>query len=434
MKLGGWGNFPVIESEQYVPSTITDLERHLGSGDGFNGIVRGMGRSYGDSSLAEHTISSLNLSHILAFEEDTGVVTCSAGVTLADLLDVFVPRGWFLSVTPGTKYITVGGAIASDVHGKNHHLSGCFSECLVEIKLLLANGEIIRCSRSENVEIFRATCGGMGLTGIITEARFQLKAIESSYINETTLKADNLEEIIELFDEHSSATYSVAWFDCLARGKRLGRSLLMLGEHSKDGELDSYRKRQLSVPVNLPGFVLNHYSVSAFNSVYFNKVLKKRSYKRVHYEPFFYPLDSIGSWNRVYGKNGFTQYQFVIPKEAGVKGFKVILKKISESRLGSFLAVLKVFGKENDNYLSFPIEGYTLALDFKIEKKLFPLLDELDRLVVEYGGRVYLTKDARLSEETFKHSYPDWEEFCRVRHECGADKMFYSLQSKRLGI
>jgi FAD/FMN-containing dehydrogenase len=434
MRLSGWGKYPVIESEPITPLTASGLKSTLGPETGFSGIARGMGRSYGDSSLAPKTINTLYLNHILGFDQSTGIVRCAAGITLADLLQVFVLRGWFLPVTPGTRFVTVGGAIASDVHGKNHHVEGSFCDHVESFRLMLASGDVVDCSKEEHQELFCATCGGMGLTGIILDATFKLKPVKSTYIHETTLKANNLEEALALFEKHNSTTYSVAWIDCLSTGRSLGRSLLMLGEHAEDGRLDIPRKSALSVPVDMPGFLLNRFSISAFNTLYYNRVRKDPHEKLVHYEPFFYPLDSIHHWNRIYGKRGFTQYQFVIPREAGVEGMTAILKKIADSRRGSFLAVLKTFGKGNNNHLSFPMEGYTLALDFKLCDGLFKLLDELDRVVLDYAGRLYLSKDVRMSEDTFKQGYPRWEEFRKIRHDYGADQTFHSLQSERLGI
>ncbi|NPA72992.1 MAG: FAD-binding oxidoreductase, partial [Gammaproteobacteria bacterium] len=374
--------------------------------------------------------------------ELTGLLTCSAGLAFADLLKTFVPKGWFLPVTPGTQFVTVGGAIASDVHGKNHHLDGSFSQHLTQLKLVIASGETLTCSQTENRLLFLATCGGMGLTGVIVEASFKLIPIESAYVSETTHKTANLAETLALFEHHEQATYSVAWIDCLATGDQLGRSLLMLGEHTPKDALDTETENLLkpanpsrfNVPFSMPNSLLNPYSIKAFNALYYHKTRQKQSQRQVHYAPYFYPLDSIQNWNRLYGKKGFTQYQFVLPKTAGLEGMTHILKTISDSKRGSFLAVLKAFGKGNDNYLSFPMEGYTLALDFKMDSSLLAFLDQLDEIVLSYGGRLYLAKDARMSEATFKQSYPNWEAFQEVRASVEAIGHFSSLQSQRLGL
>ncbi len=394
----------------------------------------GMGRSYGDSALGPRIISSRYLNLLAKFDPAIGTLRCGAGVTLAEILEVFVPKGWFLPVTPGTKFVTLGGAIASDVHGKNHHLDGCFSEFVEGLKLLLASGEVVDCSRSLRPDLFRATCGGMGLTGLVTEAEIKLKPIRGSLIEQTTLKAANLDEALSLFDAHHARPYSVAWIDCLSLGRAMGRSLVILGEHSEYGVLASVNKRPLSVPFDLPSWLLNHGSVKAFNALYYHRIRAKRSTQLVHYERFFYPLDGIRNWNRLYGKRGFTQYQCVIPQAAGKEGVRAVLKRIASSGTASFLAVLKALGDSNANYLSFPMKGYTLALDLKLEEGILELLQDLDSLVLDYGGRLYLTKDCRMNEATFKRGYSQWETFQDVRQKYGALGKFKSLQSERIGL
>jgi len=428
----GWGRYPQHDAQLMQPQNVPDTAQLLSE----NGPVlgRGMGRSYGDSALADTLISTRHLNLLHSFDAHTGQLTCAAGISLAELLDVFVPRGWFLPITPGTQYVSTGGAIASDVHGKNHHLHGCFSACVESIELLLADGSQVLCSRTERPELFHATCGGMGLTGLIVAASLRLLRIESAYIQQTTYKAANLEEALQLFEAHSASTYSVAWIDCLASGAALGRSLLMVGEHARDGQLLLPAKRALSVPLDMPAALLNRYSVQAFNELYYQRIRKAESKQRVSFESFFYPLDGIQQWNRLYGKQGFVQYQFVIPKAAGLQGMRAILERISSSHRGSFLAVLKAFGAANHNLLSFPMEGYTLALDFKLEAGLLELLDELDSMVLAYGGRLYLAKDARMNEATFKQSQPNWQQFQEIRAQYGALGKFASLQSRRLGL
>lgn len=433
MKITGWGHYPVIESDVYAPQTPAPLSRRLTDRE-FVGIPRGNGRSYGDSALAGQTVSTRYLDQLLAFDQATGNLRCGAGVLLSEILDLFVPRGWFIPSTPGTKLISVGGAIASDVHGKSHHLEGCFSQHVESLSLMLANGEIVKCSRQEQPDLFHATCGGMGLTGIILDAAFRLRPIRSAFLRETTLKTPHLDEVLDLFTEHAGARYSVAWIDCLSTGESLGRSLLMVGDFTDDGRLETHRPSPLAVPVNLPGFLLNRYTVATFNALYFHRVRDKKQERVVHFDPFFYPLDGIGHWNRIYGKGGFTQYQFVLPKDAGRTGMAAVLRRIAESKRGSFLAVLKAFGPANENLLSFPMEGYSLALDFKLEPGLLPFLDKLDRIVLDHGGRIYLSKDVRMDADTFRAGYPRWQEFLKIRRACGADAVFRSLQSDRLGI
>lgn len=432
MELYGWGRYPRIQAGLTFPQTVAAVKAETNRIDQL--IPRGLGRSYGDSSLSKNVLETRFLNRYIAFDEVSGLLTCDAGVSLAEILETFVPKGWFLPVTPGTRFVTVGGAIASDVHGKNHHLDGTLGQHVEEISLILGNGEQVTASPDINADLFHATCGGMGLTGIIVSASIRLKRIYSSQINETTIKAPNLDAVLNAFEENQTATYSVAWIDCLAKGKELGRSLLMLGEHAAQGDLTVPKAKAVSVPLDMPAILLNQSSIQAFNSLYYNRIRQPKQTRTIHYEPFFYPLDKLANWNRLYGKQGFTQYQFVLPKEAGLAGMRGILERIAASGHGSFLAVLKAFGLGNQNLLSFPMEGYTLALDFKAEPAVFALLDELDRLVLDHGGRLYLTKDARMSESTFKTSYPSWQRFEEIRGRYHAIGKFASRQSHRLGL
>ena len=401
-KVTNWGNFPVVEKEIKSEDTLQKIKDFVQNNNEI--IARGNGRCYGDASLSEHIFSTKRLNKLISFDRLNGIIECESGVLLSEILEVIVQQGYFLYVTPGTKFISVGGAIASDVHGKNHHAEGCFSEYVISFSLLNENGEILICSRTENTDKFWATIGGMGLTGIILSAKFKLKNIETAYIRQESIKAENLDEIFKLFDESEDWTYNVAWIDCLQKGKNIGRSILMRGEHAFKHQLPNKlqekplrlkKKLNLTVPFYFPNFVLNNLTVKIFNFLYFNKQTKKEVKSNVDYETFFYPLDIANDWNKIYGKGGFIQYQFVIPKEKGKEGMKEILETIAKSGNGSFLAVLKLFGKNNaEAYNSFPIEGYTLALDFKVNAKLKNLIKKLDEVVEAYGGRIYLTKDS----------------------------------------
>jgi len=430
--ISGWGNYPKTEASLFSFRSNEQLADFNQSLPEF--IARGNGRSYGDSALGQNIISAKHNAYFLSFDETTGLLKIQSGVLLSDIIEAFLPRGWFLKVTPGTKLITVGGAIASDVHGKNHHIEGCFSECVSSFTLMLPDNQVVKCSPSENVELFRATCGGMGLTGVILDAEIYLKKVDSNYIEQTTIKTSNLEETFEAFEEYKAHPYSVAWIDCLAKGDSLGRSLLTVGDFAKDRIFDYKDKGKLEVPVNFPGFALNKLSVQAFNFLYYQKVRSPISRQRVSVDSFFYPLDAIGHWNKIYGKKGFTQYQFILPKEASLEGLRKILDKIASSGMGSFLAVLKLYGPENENYLSFPIEGYSLALDFKIQRGIFKLLNELDEMVADFGGRIYLAKDARMSKDIFEQGYPKLAQFKAIRDEYKMTDKFKSMQSERLGI
>ena len=432
MSLLSWGMYPRIKNTVFKYDKEETLKQVISEYDDL--IPYGNGRSYGDSALSTNIINVRPKDYFIDFDEESGLLHVQAGVLLSEILESYVPRGWFLKVTPGTKLITVGGAIASDIHGKNHHVEGCFSECVEEFKIMLADGEVVTCSKEATPELFKATCGGMGLTGVILDAKIYLKKINSQYIDQTTIKTKNLKETFEAFEEYKNKPYSVAWIDCLAKGDTIGKCLLMVGDFRDDGKLDYKKKSQLSIPFNFPSFALNNLSVRAFNWLYYGKAKDGVSKQRVDIDTFFYPLDSIGHWNRIYGKKGFTQYQFILPKETSYEGLEEILTAISKSGKGSFLAVLKLYGKANNNWLSFPIEGYSLALDFKIEKGLFELLDKLDEIVIKYEGRIYLTKDVRVSKETFEKGYPQIETFKQYRKENKMDTKFQSLQSKRVGI
>lgn len=428
-----WNNFPVVEAKEISFDYPNELTSKLTK----TSIPHGNGRCYGDASLSADVVNTLRYDKVLAFDEHHGTITCQSGVLLSDLLQIIVPRGWFLPVTPGTKFITVGGAVASDVHGKNHHVDGSFSNQIITMTVLTGTGEIMTCSKTLNPDLFWATCGGMGLTGIILDVSFHLKKIQSSHIRQKQIKAANLDEVMDLFDANKESTYSVAWIDCLKSGSSFGRSILMLGEHAGTDEtpaehkLLAREKSLLTVPFHFPSFVLNGYSVKMFNAFFYAKNFKKEINNVVHYDGFFYPLDSILEWNKIYGKKGFVQYQFVLPVSTSKKGLRDILSRINRMGMGSFLAVLKLFGHQDD-LISFPMEGYTLALDFPIRKGLFEFLDELDQVVAEYGGRIYLSKDARMKKEIFWSTYPHAKEFQRIIQKYDPNNKFNSLLSQRL--
>jgi len=432
MSLLSWGNYPKIKNKVFFFDKKTKLKRIINENNTL--IPYGNGRSYGDSALSKNIVHVRPHRYFLSFDEQNGLLHVQAGVLLSEILDSFISRGWFLKITPGTKLITIGGAIASDVHGKNHHIAGCFSECVEMFSLMLPDGKVVACSKQKNTTLFRATCGGMGLTGVILDAKISLKKINSKYINQTTIKTYNLKETFAAFEHYKDSHYSVAWIDCLATKNELGRCLLMTADFADDGDLAYKIKKKMKVPFNFPSFFLNTWTVKAFNFLYYRKVREKISMQKVTIDDFFYPLDSIDNWNKIYGKKGFTQYQFILPKETSFVGLEQVLKAISDSGKGSFLAVLKLYGAENDNYLSFPMEGYSLALDFKIEKGLFELLDRLDDIVLKQGGRIYLAKDARVSKEVFEQGYPKIETFRALRKKLKMNKIFNSLQSQRLGI
>jgi len=438
MLIQGWGRYPSKLADYSEPAGLEELCKQIAALESPT-IVRGSGRSYGDSALADSVISSRYLDNFISFDEKSGILNCAAGLTIDQILTVIVPKGWFLPVVPGTKFVSIGGAIASDIHGKNHHCDGCFSEHLKSFKLLTAQGEVISCSKTRNKKYFYATCGGMGLTGIVVEASLQLRKLTSFQISQRCITTTNLEESLEQLESHQDNLYSVAWLDCMAKGEQTGRSVVFLGNHietanDKPSNLIAESKHlKLNIPFNSPAFMLNRVSIGLFNSAYY-KLKGKESHKNIDYDSYFFPLDRINNWNRLYGSQGFLQYQFVIPTNMAKIGIGEVMNQVTASGQGSFLSVLKKFGVANKNYLSFPMEGYTLALDFKFKKSLLPLLNQLDEIILHYGGRLYLAKDARMSEHTFKKGYAHWDKFLSIKNELDPDGIFSSLQSKRLGL
>lgn len=438
-RLSGWGRYPVAPCRQAHAARPVDALALAASAKSI--IPRGFGRSYGDSSLnPELTVITGGMDRLIAFDENSGLLTCQAGLCLAEIIDVFLPRGWVAPVSPGTRMVSVGGMIAADVHGKNHHREGSFCDHLAWIDLALADGSVERCSRTEHADLFAATCGGMGLTGIIVHAAFRMKRVETSRIRQRTIRARNLDEAIDTFEDSLGWTYSVAWVDCLAKGAGLGRSIIFLGEHAARDELDhAFRtepfrrpnRKLRKVALDAPSFALSPLAVRSFNNLYYHS--QRPGESLVDLEPYFYPLDAIGDWNRIYGRRGFIQYQCVLPIETSRSGMTRLLNEISAAGAGSFLAVLKRLGSQSFGLLSFPIPGYTLALDFPVSQRNLALLKRLDGITGEYGGRLYLAKDSRAEAATFQSGYPRLTEFRDVRRRWSLDK-FSSLQSKRLGL
>ena len=426
--ISGWGNTSVAQSAGFKPRTVSDVRKYCISEDGF--VVRGMGRSYGDSAVYSKHVDMTALNNLVEFDDRRGILTAQAGITLGDILEFIVPRGWFLGTTPGTKFVTLGGAIASDVHGKNHHHYGCFSSGVLEIQMVDERGKLRIITPDD--ELFRYVCGGMGLYGVITQATIELIKIRSAYVSQTTYRAQSVDRLCRLMTENYNASYSVAWITCLGSSNAVGRGLLMIGEHCADSDFDMPKKRPKSVPMMMPGFLLNSITVRALNVLYYRRVLFRKSKQRVSYEKFFYPLDGIHHWNRIYGKRGFVQYHCVLPKQNGVEGIKKLLKKISQSGMGSFLSVLKLLGRQNNNALSFPLEGYTFALDFKMSHNTKILFRSLDAIVSQYGGRVYLSKDACATPKMIRSGYPNYDTFAEHRKE--KRKKFTSLQAQRLQL
>jgi FAD/FMN-containing dehydrogenase len=434
--LAGWGRYPRHASELVEPHSPAALARRQAELGPF--VARGAGRAYGDAAIGTAaTVATGQLNRMLRFDADEGLLTVEAGVTLEAVIEVFLPRGWFVPVVPGTRFVTIGGMIAADVHGKNHHCSGGFGAHVRALRLLLPSGEAATCSPTENPQLFAATIGGMGLTGVILEATFALMRVETGWIRQNTVVTENLAATFRaLAEAEAAATYSVAWIDGAARGPRLGRGVVFLGEHAAAGDAPDgrppRRKGLLSVPADLPQATLNRWSVAAFNELYWRKAALGGRRALVRWDRYFFPLDAIGDWNRLYGRAGFLQHQCVLPGGAEPLVAE-ILDRVAAAGHPSFLAVLKTL-RGGVGMLSFPTPGVTLAVDLRATPQVLALLEDLDRLVVAAGGRLYLAKDARQSAETFRAGYPQLAAFEALRRDIGATGRLSSHLSERLAI
>jgi FAD/FMN-containing dehydrogenase len=413
-----WGRYPVYQANLVPLHWQQDFPPAVPPHNGM--LPVGLGRSYGDVCLLKdgNLLNARSLDRMLDFDPQTGLLRCEAGVSLAEILDFGVPQGWFLPVTPGTKYVTVGGAIANDIHGKNHHIAGNFGNHVRRFELVRSDGTRILCSPTENSEWYRATIGGMGLTGLIPWAEIQLKHIVSRHIDYEGIKFHGIDEFLALSKASQHLEYTVAWIDCVSTGRNFARGIFMQGDHSKvPSPLTISKKPILKLPFDLPAFALSRASVMAFNTLYYNKQLSKYKKTVVDYEPFFYPLDAVLDWNRGYGSRGLLQFQCALPWDHAKEATIEILKAITASGLASFLAVIKAFGDVPANgMMSFPVPGITLALDFPIKPdRSFPLLDRLASMTLEYGGRMYPAKDARMTAAQYQAFYPQWRDFARFR-------------------
>lgn len=441
MKLSGWGRYPVLDSSLRAPRTEAALRRLVQQDETL--IARGNGRAYGDSAIGTPaTVHMRHFNRMISFDAQTGVLVAEAGVLLGDVISSFLPQGWFPMVTPGTKFVTLGGLIAVDAHGKNHHCDGSFGACVLWIDVMDAKGRVRRCSRETNAALFEWTIGGMGLTGIVLRAAIQLRAVESGWITQQMLPAENLAAAMGIFEASHDSTYSVAWIDCLGSGDRLGRSLVMLGEHSPLDDLSKKQRRQpfdtgargkKTVPLDFPSGALNRLSVRAFNALYYWNGARKLGTQIVDWDSYFYPLDAILGWNRIYGRKGFMQFQCALPLERSEAGLTALLKATSAAGAGSFLAVLKRFGAQ-DSRFSFPMEGYTLALDFPVNTRTTRLMHTLDEITVAHGGRFYLAKDSRMTAETLRQSDARVASFLAMRDSAERRDTFRSAQSERLSL
>lgn len=406
--MNSWGGYPARPQQCKVLASRKAIIEET------DFLPYGLGRSYGDSCLNTSGVllSSEKLDHFIAFDEQAGVLTCEAGVRFIDVIRYCLPRGWFLPVTPGTQYVTVAGALANDVHGKNHESAGSFGHFVEAFELLRSTGERLICSPDENSEYFHATIGGLGLTGFVTWVRFRLKPVQSQNMLVQSIKYDTLEDFFRLNEESlPQDEYRVAWLDCTITGKHLGRGHFIRGRHAADHDLTLHDIKEKTFPLRPPISLVNNLSVKAFNALYYARQTQKLKNSQQGYQPFFYPLDGILHWNKMYGKKGFLQHQCVIPKDNAKAAIRDLLTEIAKAQTGSFLVVLKMMGATpNRGFLSFPIEGATLAMDFPFQgQKTLDFLHKLDSIVHEAGGRIYPAKDANMRAEHFVEAYPEWE-------------------------
>ena len=450
-ELAGWGRYPTLACQLATLRREDQLSERLVAG---TLIARGNGRSYGDAALnPELTLSMLAMDRLLSFDaadaadpadEKSGLLSCESGVLLRDILAVYAPHGWFPPVVPGTAQVTVGGMIAADVHGKNHHQDGSFGSHVESLRLATGSGQVLNCSREENAGLFRATIGGMGLTGVVLSASFRMIRIESEYLSAETVGTRDLDTTMEALAASDDWRYTVAWIDGSAKGGGLGRGLVSRGAFARrdalparisTGRSRSASRRELAVPVAPLSVALNDVSVRLFDALY-NRVGRLRSGPRlVHYGSFFFPLDRVRDWNRLYGSRGFVQYQCVLPASESSRGLRAILERVASSRQIAYLGVLKLLGREGEGLLSFPMPGYTLALDFPVRSGTLDLLDALDEITAAHGGRVYLAKDARCRPDHVRAGYPNLPLFGEVRQALPGTRFeFSSAMSRRLEL
>lgn len=397
-------------------------------------LGQGSCRSYGDACLASQVVSALPLRHLLAFDPVRGLLRAQGGVTLDDLIRFALPRGWFPPVTPGTKYPTLAGCAAADVHGKNHHRVGSFSAFVEQLELVLADGTVATCSRAERADLFWATLGGMGLTGFIYSLSLRLLAVASAYVDTVSVRTGSLAETCQVLRQtQGDHPYSVAWVDALPRGPRRGRGLVLLGDHADDGGLEPVHEGAHRTVPPLPVNAVRRAVLRLGNAVYRGRQFCRRACRRMHYDPYFYPLDGTAAWNRAYGPRGFLQFQFAVPFAGGEEVMAEVLERTSRAAPCS-LAVLKTFGDHPAGPLGFPLAGYTLALDFPRTAGIEAALRQAADRVAAACGRVYLAKDAVLTRGQFELMYPRLDEFLAVRRRCDPQGRFRSLLSDRLGL
>ena len=432
MMIEGWGRLPMPGRE----CLSTDLEALTASAV----LSRGLGRSYGDSSLParpdDRIAGTLLADRVLSFGSTTGVVRAEAGLSLAEINRIFIPRGWFPPVTPGTKFVTLGGMVASDVHGKNHHQEGCFGAHVLKLRIRLADGDVVECNPTQNADLFFGSVGGMGLLGHILEVEFAMRRIPTPWISMESRRVANIDEFLAaLADAANAWPMTMGWIDCLSRGASLGRGVLMAGRWATPDEtggepLEPSKERAL--PFELPNWALNRFTASAFNAVYYWRHVKARQSQLIAPDPFFYPLDAVLHWNRAYGPRGFTQYQCILPRAAGPEAVRAFLERLTILGSASPLCVIKDCGPEGKGTLSFPLEGTSVAVDMAVTPDIQRVVDQLNALVIEAGGRIYLTKDRFTRPEHFRSMEPRLDAFEAAREKWDPSRKLRSAQSVRI--
>lgn len=436
MTVTGWGRNRFAAVRAARPERARDLDEAVAHAGAGGILARGASRAYGDAALNEGgaVVLTERLNRILNFDAASGEVVCEPGVTFAELLKVFLPRGFMPPASPGTAFATIGGAVAADVHGKNHDRHGSFGDYVLWFDLLLADGRTVRVSPESDPELFAATIGGMGLTGVLRTIAFRMLPGATRWVALRERRIAGLDEYLEAFSEvREAATFSVGWVDALARGAGLGRGILETAEFAAD-EAPPPARRTRAVPVDFPGFVLNRLSVRAFNALYLNRVPAAGRMSTRPFTEFLYPLDTLHDWNRIYGKRGFYQFQCVLPDDAAQGGLRRLLEAVSDTGCPSFLAVLKTLGRSGRGHLSFPMRGHTLALDFPRRSGAEDLLRRLETITLDHGGRLYLAKDSLLSRDSFRAMYPDVPRFEAVLARVDPKGHFISDQARRLGL
>jgi FAD/FMN-containing dehydrogenase len=431
-RLAGWGRLSVPGREV--------LSEQLTSATAGAALCRGLGRSYGDASLPavpdDKVVCTRLADRVLSFDASTGVLRAEAGMSLAEVLRLFMPQGWFPPVTPGTKFVTLGGMVASDVHGKNHHRDGCFGAHVRSLRVRLADGDIVTCSPTEHTDLFNATVGGMGLVGHILDVEFTMHRIASPWVLLESQRVDHIDAFLGALEGAAAAwPMTMGWIDCLRRGRSMGRGILMVGRWATADEAPRdvpSMGGQITFPFELPNWALNRVTGSAFNTLYYWRHLRRRWRGIVSPQPFFYPLDAILEWNRAYGARGFTQYQCVIPRAAGAPAVREFMQHLTRLGGASPLCVIKDCGPEGKGLLSFPLEGTSIAIDMAVSPDLQRIVDRLNEFVIATGGRIYLTKDRFTRAEHFRAMEPRLDAFLEARERWDPQRKLRSALSLRL--